>query len=70
MVILAASQTKSVPSRQSSTSDDSDDDEPKNKGGKIIFYLKVVYKSLNFSFNSSSKKGSNTSTKIFNNEWK
>jgi hypothetical protein len=36
MVKLATSQTKTVPSRQSSTSDDSDDDEPVKKGGKRI----------------------------------
>jgi hypothetical protein len=36
MVKLATSQTKIIPSRQSSTSDDSDDDEPIKKGGMTI----------------------------------
>jgi hypothetical protein len=39
MVKLAPIQTKTAPSRQSSTSDDSDDDEPVKKGGNRIFYL-------------------------------
>lgn len=39
MVILAAKQNKTVPSRQSSSSDDSDDDTPVKKGGKDkVFY--------------------------------
>jgi hypothetical protein len=39
MVKLAAIQTKTAPSRQSSTSDDSDD-EPVKKGGKRTFLFK------------------------------
>jgi hypothetical protein len=40
MVQLAAIQKKTVPSRQSSTSDDSDDDAPVKKGGKIwVFFI-------------------------------
>ena len=52
---LAAIQTKTVPSRQSSTSDDSDDDEPVKKGGKLyVFHLINLTEMLKSSFSSSS----------------